>query len=176
MNFKQTFLEGAYVVALEELREQRGFFARSFCREEFQAHGLDPDVSQCNISFNERRGTLRGMHYQSPPFEEAKLVRCTRGAIFDVIIDIRTDSKTYKRTFAIELTADNRKMLFVPKGFAHGFQTLQDDSEVFYQMSDSYRPGVGRGIRWNDPVLAIDWPISAPILSEQDANYPDWRE
>lgn len=176
MIFQDTNLNGVSIIDVEELHDERGFFGRSFCREEFEAHDLDPNVSQCNISYNERRGTLRGMHFQRPPFEEAKLVRCTRGAIYDVIIDIRPESPTYRQTLGVELTADNRRMVFVPKGLAHGFQALSDGAEVFYQMSAPYRAEAGCGIRWNDSAFAIDWPITDPILSARDSSYPDWRE
>ena len=174
MIFLPTSLRGACIIDPQRLEDDRGFFARTFCREEFSAHGLKPDFVQCNISFNVRKGTLRGMHYQDKPYEEAKLVRCTRGAIFDVIVDIRKDSPTYRQWVGVELTADNRRMLYVPEGFAHGFQTLEDDSEVFYQMAQMYRPESARGIRWNDPTFDIRWPSSANVISARDAGYPDF--
>jgi dTDP-4-dehydrorhamnose 3,5-epimerase len=164
-------LEGAFVVEPELLEDERGFFARSFCRDEFVAHGLDPSVAQCNVSFNRQRGTLRGLHYQATPHEEAKLVRCTRGAIWDVIVDLRESSATRYRWFAAELTADNRRALYAPAGFAHGFQTLADGSEVFYQMSASYHPESARGVRWDDPAIGITWPIRDPVLSTRDRSY-----
>lgn len=172
MKFVPTSLEGAFVVEPELLEDERGCFARSFCRDEFVAHGLDPAVIQCNISFNRRRGTLRGLHYQVKPHEEAKLVRCTRGAVWDVIVDLREGSPTLYRWFATELTAENRRALYVPRGFAHGFQTLVDDSELFYQMSEFYHPESARGVRWDDPVIGISWPLRDPVLSLRDRSYP----
>jgi dTDP-4-dehydrorhamnose 3,5-epimerase len=154
------------------LSDERGMFARSFCQNEFAKHGLDTVVAQCNVSFNRRRGTLRGLHFQSEPRAEAKLVRCTRGAVWDVIVDLRAGSGTRHQWFATQLNAENHTALYVPRGFAHGFQTLVDDSEVFYQMSEYYQPQLSRGVRWNDPVLGIDWPISRPILSERDRQLP----
>jgi dTDP-4-dehydrorhamnose 3,5-epimerase len=172
VKFAETPLAGAFVVEIEPLKDERGLFARSFCRKEFEAHGLDPAVAQCNVSHNVKRGTLRGLHYQAPPYEEAKLVRCTRGAIWDVIVDLREGSKTRLQWFAAELSADNHRALYVPRGFAHGFQTLADDSEVFYQMSEFYRPDGARGIRWNDPSIGIRWPLAEPILSARDRDLP----
>jgi dTDP-4-dehydrorhamnose 3,5-epimerase len=160
------------LVELDLKDDERGFFARSFCREEFLAHGLKAAVSQCNVSWNRTKGTLRGLHYQASPHEEAKLVRCTRGAIWDVIVDVRRESDNYLRWYAAELTAENRHALYIPEGFAHGFQTLLDDSEVLYYMSDAYHPEAARGLRWNDPKLAIHWPLARPILSARDASYP----
>lgn len=175
MKFFATELAGAYVVELERLEDERGFFARTFCRDEFTAHGLSSVFVQCNVSFNLRRGALRGMHYQEKPHEEAKLVRCTRGAVYDVIVDIRKDSPTYKRWIAVELAADQDRMLYIPEGFAHGFQTLEDGSEVFYQMSEMYHPECARGLRWNDPAIGIRWPLADPIVSERDARYADFQ-
>lgn len=175
MKFFATELAGAYVVELERLEDERGFFARTFCRDEFTAHGLSSVFVQCNVSFNLRRGALRGMHYQEKPHEEAKLVRCTRGAVYDVIVDIRKDSPTYKRWIAVELAADQDRMLYIPEGFAHGFQTLEDGSEVFYQMSEMYHPECARGLRWNDPAIGIRWPLPDPIVSERDARYADFQ-
>jgi len=172
VRFEQTPLIGGFTIDLERLEDDRGFFARSFCQEEFLARGLDPVVAQCSVSFNARRGTLRGLHYQAKPHEEAKLVRCTRGAIWDVIVDLREQSATRYHWHAAELTADNRRALYVPRGFAHGFQTLTDDSEVFYQMSEFYHPECARGIRWNDPILAIPWPVADPIVSPRDRKFP----
>ena len=156
----------------ELLEDERGSFARSFCQGEFRAHGLDPVIAQCNISFNKRRGVLRGLHYQVKPHEEVKLVRCTRGAIWDVIVDLREGAPTRYRWFATELTADNRRALYIPRGFAHGFQTLADNSEVFYQMSEFYHPESARGVRWNDPVIGIAWPLADPVVSPRDRSYP----
>ncbi len=172
MRFSPTPLAGAFLIELEPVRDERGFFARSWCREEFSAHGLNPRLTQCNISFNIERGTLRGMHYQAAPHWEAKLVRCTRGAVYDVIIDLREDSPTFKKWFAVELTARNRKMLYVPEGFAHGYQTLVDNCEVFYQVSEAYRPELARGVRWDDPAFGIFWPIANPSLSAKDRDCP----
>jgi dTDP-4-dehydrorhamnose 3,5-epimerase len=171
LKFQPTPLAGSFVIELERIEDERGFFARSFCQEEFRAHGLVPLVAQCNVSWNRRKATLRGLHFQAKPHEEAKLVRCTRGAIWDVIVDLRDDSPTRLRWHALELTADNRLGLYVPEGFAHGFQTLQDDSEVLYQMGESFHPDLARGLPWNDPKLAIAWPLPDPILSERDRSY-----
>jgi dTDP-4-dehydrorhamnose 3,5-epimerase len=167
-------LLGAYVLETQPIVDERGSFARTWCREEFRALGLNTMVEQCSTSFNRTRGTLRGMHFQAIPHEEVKLVRCTRGAVYDVILDLRKDSATFGRWFAVELTADNGKMLYIPCGFAHGFQTLDDQSEVFYQISEKYHPEAARGVRWNDPVLGIKWPISNPNLSERDRDFPDF--
>ncbi len=175
MIFSPTGLPGAFLLELQKLQDERGFFARSFCVREFTAQGLEPRVSQCNISFNARRGTLRGLHYQEAPREEAKLIRCTAGAIHDVIVDLRPHSATYLKHFGARLDARNRRMLFVPAGFAHGFLTLEDDTEVFYQMSEFYAPESARGIRWDDPALGIDWPLRPTVLSERDGSYPDWQ-
>ena len=172
MIFTPTKLDGSYLIEPERLEDERGFFARTWCREEFETHGLDPNLAQCNISFNKRKGTLRGMHYQAPPHEEAKLVRCTRGAIYDVIVDLRPDSETYQRWTSAELSAENRAMLYVPKGFAHGFQTLVDNAEVFYQMSECYHRESARGLRWDDPAVGIEWPAVADrIISPNDCAY-----
>ncbi len=174
MIFTETPLRGAYRVDLKRLEDERGFFARSWCQREFIELGLDPCVVQCNISFNKHKGTLRGMHFQVPPFAEAKLVRCTRGAIDDVIVDLRSDSPTYLEWISVELTADNRSALYIPKGFAHGFQTLADDSEIFYQMSEFYAPEAARGFRWNDPAFGISWNLPISVISEKDAILPEY--
>jgi dTDP-4-dehydrorhamnose 3,5-epimerase len=174
MKFLPTALEGAFVIETERLTDERGFFARTFCRDEFAARGLRTDFVQCNISFNVRKGILRGMHYQIKPHEEAKLVRCTRGEIFDVIIDIRKQSPTYARWIGLDLSAENRRMLYIPEGFAHGFQTLTDASEVFYQMAEVFQPESARGVRWNDPAFGIRWPLPNAILSARDAAFPDF--
>ena len=174
MIFTETELKGAYVIELEENTDERGFFARSWCINEAKAHGLDPTVVQCNISYNRKKLTLRGMHYQIAPRAEAKLVRCTRGAIYDVIIDMRRDSRTFKQWTGIELSGFNRKMFFVPQGFAHGFLTVEDDTEVFYQMSEFYSPNHARSIRWNDPLFNISWPAVPAVLSEKDKAIPDF--
>jgi dTDP-4-dehydrorhamnose 3,5-epimerase len=174
--FKETRLKGAYIIEVECLDDERGFFARTFCQKEFEQHGLNSSVVQCNISYNRKKGTLRGMHYQVAPYGEAKLVTCITGSIYDVIIDLRADSTTYCKWLAVELSARRgRSMLYIPEGFAHGFQTLEDDTEVFYQMSQFYAPEYGRGIKWNDPFFAIQWPDGPRILSERDQGYPDFH-
>jgi dTDP-4-dehydrorhamnose 3,5-epimerase len=174
MRFRTTPLAGLFVVEVEKREDERGYFARTFCTEEFAAAGLPTSFPQCNTSFNQRLGTLRGLHYQDAPFPEAKLVRCTRGAIFDVAVDLRPNSSTRCQGFGTTLTADNATMLFIPEGFAHGFQTLEDATEVFYQMGESYRGDLARGVRWNDPAFGIKWPIPAPMLSPRDSGYPDF--
>lgn len=176
MKFTETKLGGAYLIEPKRLEDERGFFARSFCQNEFKAHGLNPRVVQCNISYNKHKGTLRGMHYQVAPMAEAKLVRCTRGAIYDVIIDLRPESPTYCQWAPVELTADNRRMLYIPEGFAHGFQTLEDDTEVFYQVSEFYTPDCERGVRWDDPVFGIEWPETPTLISKKDKNYFSWTK
>jgi dTDP-4-dehydrorhamnose 3,5-epimerase len=174
MFFNETKLRGAFVIGLDRKVDQRGFFARTFCVQEFEAHGLNPRVVQCNLSYNRQRGTLRGMHWQAPPSTEAKLVRATRGAVLDVIVDLRPESATYLQHVAIELSADNRRMLYIPEGFAHGFQSLEDDSEVIYQMSEFYAPEQARGARWNDPAFGIVWPLPDPIMNDRDRTWPDY--
>src|SRR3972149_8591349 len=164
MIFEETILKGAFLIKPERLEDERGFFARVWCRKEFDAHGLGTTLVQCNVSFNASKWTLRGLHYQTPPHEEAKLVRCTLGAIYDVIVDLRPDSPTYLKHFAVELTQDNRKMLYVPEGCAHGFQTLADGTEVLYQMSEFYSPECSTGHRWNDPAFGIDWPLEVSVI------------
>lgn len=173
MKFSEARLPGAWLIEIDRLEDERGFFARSFCQREFQEHGLDSSVAQCNISQNCLQGTLRGMHFQLPPFAEAKLVRCTRGAIYDAIIDLRPASSAFLRWEAFELSAADYRMLYVPKGFAHGFLTLQDDSEVFYQMSEFYAPQAARGVRWDDPLFGIEWPAPVRCISPKDGAYPD---
>ena len=176
MIFTATALEGVYVIEPEQLKDHRGFFARTWCQREFDQHGLETELVQCSISFNEKSGTLRGMHYQTAPFQEVKVVRCTMGSIVDVIIDLRPDSPSFKMHFAIMLSAQNRKMLYIPKGFAHGFQTLEDHSEIFYQMNQFYASECARGIRWDDPAFGIRWPMDNPIMHERDRTYADFRE
>lgn len=174
MIFTESKLKGAFIIDLEKIEDDRGFFARAWCSKEFEAHGLSPHMVQTNLSYNKRRGTLRGLHYQAGGDEEAKLMRCIRGAMYDVIVDLRPDSPTYLQWFGIELTAENRRMLYVPEGFAHGYQTLVDNTEVIYPVSQFYSPASGRGVRWNDPALVIEWPIpDNPVISEQDRNWPD---
>lgn len=171
MRFTETRLKGAFIIEPERLEDERGFFARTFCQKEFEVHGLNPRLVQCNISYNKHKGTLRGMHYQVAPMAEAKLVSCTRGAIYDVIIDLRPESPTYCQWLVEELNAENRKMIYIPEGFAHGFQTLKDDTEVFYQMSEFYSPEHARGVRWDNPVFGIEWALDTKIISEKDKNY-----
>ncbi len=193
MIFKETKLKGAYIIELERLEDERGFFARSFCVNEFKKHSIDFKIVQCNISYNKKKGTLRGMHYQIKPYEEAKLVSCIRGTIYDVIIDLRPDSPTYCQWFAVELTAvsseqkavsspanrslltANYKTLYVPEGFAHGFQTLEKNTVVFYQMSEFFHPECARGVRWDDKAFRITWPLSDIIISDRDNAYVFWR-
>lgn len=172
MRFEETPLSGAFAIDLELLEDDRGFFARSFCTREFEEHGLEPAVVQCNISYNHRAGTLRGMHYQLPPATEAKLVRCIRGAIHDVIVDLRPGSPTYLEHYGIELSADNRTALYVPTLFAHGYQALTDGAEVLYQVSTAYSPGHERGLRHDDPALGIAWPAPVTVLSDKDRGWP----
>lgn len=171
MIFSETKLKGAFIIEPERIGDERGFFARTFCHKEFEDHGLNPKVVQCNVSFNTKRGTLRGMHYQVAPYEEAKLVRCTRGAIYDVILDLRQESITFGKWEATELTEENRKMVYAPEGFAHGFQTLEDNTEVLYQMSEFYHPECARGVRWNDLTFSIEWPIDVKTISEKDKSF-----
>ncbi|HEY5344213.1 MAG TPA: dTDP-4-dehydrorhamnose 3,5-epimerase [Solirubrobacteraceae bacterium] len=177
MRFVETPLPGAWAIELEEIEDDRGWFARTFDAEEFRARGLNPDVVQCNASFNHRRGTLRGMHYQAEPHGESKLVRCVRGAIFDVAVDLRPDSPTGRAWHGVELSAENRLAFYIPAGLAHGFQTLTDNSEVLYQMGDPYVPEAARGVRWDDPAFGIEWPEpdGERIISERDAGYPDFK-
>ena len=175
MIFKETKLSGAFVIDMEPIRDSRGFFARACCQTEFKAHGLTAHFVQANITLSANRGTFRGMHYQIAPHEEVKLVRCTRGAILDVIVDLRAESPTYRQWLGTELTADNHKMIYIPGGFAHGYQILMDDTEVFYQVGQFYAPQYERGIRWNDPAFAIQLPITQGlILSEKDKSWPDF--
>ena len=174
MLFTPLPLAGAFTVAPERHQDSRGWFARTFCQEEFAAHGLAASFVQCSTSFNGRRGTLRGMHLQRAPHEEVKLVRCTRGAVFDVLLDLRPQSPSFCRWHAVELSADNGLAVYIPAGFAHGFQTLVDRSEVFYQIAEFYHPEAAIGVRWDDPAFAIEWPIRPPILSDRDATYEDF--
>lgn len=172
--FTETKLNGAVVIEPKRLEDERGFFARTWCQREFEAQGLNRQLVQCSISFNKKKGTLRGIHYQAAPFEEAKLVRCTSGSIYDVVIDLRPQSKTFKQHIAEILTANNRKAFYVPEGFAHGFLTLEDNTEVFYQMSEFYSAEHAQGVRWNDPAFGIVWPLSPTVMSERDRNYADF--
>jgi dTDP-4-dehydrorhamnose 3,5-epimerase len=176
MRFVETPLAGAWIIELDLLSDERGWFARTFDGEEFEAHGMNPVVIQCNASFNARRGTLRGMHFQANPYGESKLVRCTRGAIFDVAVDVRPKSATLRRWHGTELSAENRRAFYIPPGLAHGFQTLTDDCEVLYQMGERYVADAARGVRWDDPTFGIEWPESdgERIISGRDASYPDF--
>lgn len=175
MRFLETRLPGAYVIELEKHEDDRGFFARTWCRREFEAQGLNVDVVQANVSLSHRKGTLRGMHYQADPHGETKLLRCTKGALHDVIIDVRPDSPTHGQWLAVELTADNYRMLYVPEGFAHGFQTLTDDVEVTYQVTQFYTPGAERGVRYDDPAFGIDWPLPVTEITDKDRSWPDYE-
>jgi dTDP-4-dehydrorhamnose 3,5-epimerase len=175
MIFKDTGIHGVLVIEPERHEDERGFFARTWDPDEFAERGLNPELAQCSISFNRAPGTLRGLHYQAAPHEEAKLVRCTSGAIFDVAVDLRPDSSTFRDWFGVELSAENRLALYVPEGCAHGFLTLADDSEVHYQISQAYAPDAGRGVRWDDPAFAIRWPGDVVVINERDRSYPDFR-
>jgi dTDP-4-dehydrorhamnose 3,5-epimerase len=176
MIFQETELRGAFLIGMEPIGDKRGFFARAWCQREFEEHGLITHFVQANITFSPQRGTLRGMHYQIAPHQEVKLVRCTQGATYDVIIDLRPESPTYGRWLGSELTADNRKMVYIPAGFAHGYQILVDGSEVFYQVGQFYAPEYERGIRWDDPAFGIEWPLDGPlVLSQKDRNWPDYE-
>jgi dTDP-4-dehydrorhamnose 3,5-epimerase len=174
MIFTATTIAGAYVIDLERTTDERGFFARTFSTAEFDAHGLDPRVAQCSVSYNPRRLTLRGMHYQVAPHEEAKLIRCTRGAVFDVIVDLRRESPSFRQWFGAELSADSRRSMFVPPGCAHGLLTLVDDTEVLYQISTAYAAESARGVRWNDTTFGIQWPERPRVISARDRDYPDF--
>jgi dTDP-4-dehydrorhamnose 3,5-epimerase len=169
MIFTETNLKGAFIIDVEERQDTRGFFARTFCMKEFEEHGLKPTVAQCNLSFNHKKGTLRGMHYQIAPATETKLVRCTRGAIYDVIIDMRPESPTYLSHIGVELTAENRRALYIPEMFAHGYQALTDGAEVVYQVGEFYTPGYERGLRYDDPILGIEWSLPISEISAKDA-------
>jgi dTDP-4-dehydrorhamnose 3,5-epimerase len=175
MIFTETKIKGVYIIGPELLTDERGFFARSFCKEEFQKHGLDTDIVQCNISYNKKKGTLRGMHYQVPPFEEAKIVSCTKGSIYDVVVDLRKESLTYCQWVSTELSEKNFKMMYIPKGCAHGFQTLEDEAIVYYQMTEFFHPECARGVRWDDPAIGIIWPVPARIISEKDQKSVDLK-
>jgi dTDP-4-dehydrorhamnose 3,5-epimerase len=172
VRFQETELPGAFVIEPERIEDHRGFFARTWCIREFADHGLSTDLVQCNVSYNARKGTLRGMHYQVAPHAEVKLVRCTRGSILDAIVDVRPESPTFHRWVGVELSAENGRMLYIPGGFAHGFQTLEDGSEVFYQMSTFYHPESARGLRWDDPTVGIGWPLDVQVISGKDQGFP----
>jgi dTDP-4-dehydrorhamnose 3,5-epimerase len=176
MIFSETNLRGAYIIDIECAEDERGYFARTFCRKEFEERGLNPAVAQCSISYNRRKGTLRGLHYQAPPHAEAKVVTCLAGAVYDVIIDLRAESETFRRWFGISLSGQGRRrMVYVPEGFAHGFETLEDHSMVAYQIAEFYTPESARGIRWDDPAFAVRWPEDPQVISERDKSYPDFR-
>jgi dTDP-4-dehydrorhamnose 3,5-epimerase len=174
VKFCSTPIAGAYLIELDRMNDERGFFARTFCRDEFAAHGLHREFVQGNVSFNARKGTLRGLHFQARPHEEAKLVSCTRGAIYDVIVDLRRQSSSFRRWASFDLTAENHRLLYIPEGVAHGFQSIEDGTEVSYLMTEMYHPDLARGVRWNDPAFAIHWPIADRIVSARDAGYPDF--
>jgi dTDP-4-dehydrorhamnose 3,5-epimerase len=174
MIFTELPLPGAFVVDIERITDERGFFARGGCRKEFEAHGLISESVQMNIGFSPRKGTLRGMHYQVSPHGEIKLVRCTRGAVCDVIVDLREESRTFKRWHAVELSADNHRMIYVPEGFAHGYLTLAEDTEIYYNTTRFYHPESARGVRFDDPAFAIEWPRPPVMISEKDKSYPDF--
>ncbi|MDX1742270.1 MAG: dTDP-4-dehydrorhamnose 3,5-epimerase [Ruegeria sp.] len=172
MIFTETHLRGAYLVELQEISDDRGFFARAFCANEFEKHGLKPAIAQINLSYNEKKGTMRGLHYQQAPATEAKFMRCINGAIYDVIVDMRPDSETYLQHFGTELSAENRRALYVPEMFAHGYLALTDGAQAYYSASEFYTPGVEQGLRYNDPALGIQWPQPVTIVSEKDAGWP----
>jgi dTDP-4-dehydrorhamnose 3,5-epimerase len=172
--FTEAKLRGVFVIDPERHEDERGYFARTWCRREFAEHGLSTDLAQCSVSFNKRKGTLRGIHYQAVPHEEAKLVRCTRGAVYDVVLDLRPDSPTFTQWIAAELSAANGRMLYIPEGYAHGFQTMTDDTEVFYQIAEFYHAELTRGVRWNDPAFAVRWPFPPVVMSARDQSYPDF--
>ncbi len=174
MIFTETKLKGSFVIELEKIEDKRGFFARIWDKKKFEEHGLDSNFVQCSISFSKKKGTVRGMHYQNVPHEEAKLIRCTKGKIFDVIIDLRPQSKTFKEWVGMELSDKNYKMLYAPKGFAHGFQTLVDNTEVFYQVSQYYMSDYSKGVRWNDPAFGIKWILTPTVISKRDQSYTDF--
>jgi dTDP-4-dehydrorhamnose 3,5-epimerase len=175
MIFQKTKLPGVVEIRLERNNDERGFFARSWCQREFAEHGLNPKLVQCNISFNARKGTLRGLHYQAAPHPEAKLIRCIKGAIYDVVLDLRSDSPTFKNWVGVVLSSSDRNMIYVPEGCGHGFLTLEDEAEVFYQMSEFYYPELGRGVRWDDPAFRIEWPGRIEVISERDRSYPSFE-
>ena len=174
MKFLSKKLAGVFEVRLEPRADHRGFFARTWCGDEFARNGLTAKIAQSSVSFNKQKGTLRGMHYQAAPYEEAKLVRCTSGSIYDVAVDLRPDSATYKEWIGVVLSAAERNMLYVPEGCAHGFLTLENESEVFYEISEFYQEGSGRGVRWDDPAFGIVWPEAVQVISERDRTYPDF--
>jgi dTDP-4-dehydrorhamnose 3,5-epimerase len=176
MLFTETDVKGVYIIELEPISDDRGFFARSWCKKEFEEHHLNPNIVQINIGFSIRQGTLRGIHYQNEPYGEVKLVRCTTGAIFDVAVDLRPDSPTYKKWVGAELTAENRKMLYVPEGCGHGYQTLESNTEILYQTSQLYCREAARGLRFDDPAFGVRWPLPIQVISDQDKSWADYLE
>lgn len=174
MKFEKTRLEGSWIIDINKQEDERGFFARTFCQREFLEHGLNTRLAQCNVSYNRKKGTFRGMHLQVSPFQEAKLVQCTSGRIYDIIIDLRPESPTYLQHLGVTLSAQEYRMLYIPEGFAHGFLTLEENTNVFYQMSEFYAPECARGFRWNDPAFGITLPADIIVISERDANYPNF--
>jgi dTDP-4-dehydrorhamnose 3,5-epimerase len=175
VDFAETKVQGAFHITPEKISDERGFFARTWSEREFAERGLDSRLVQCSLSFNTRQGTLRGMHYQRAPHAETKLVRCTRGLVYDVVLDLREKSPTFKKWDAVTLSADNHEMLYIPKGCAHGFQTLSADAEVFYQMSEFYQPASAAGVRWNDSFFGIEWPLEVTVIAKRDAAYADYK-
>jgi len=176
MIFTETELTGAYIIEIEKLEDERGFFARTWDKKIFEENGLNSRVTQCDISFNKLKGTIRGMHFQIPPYEEAKIVNCIKGKIFDVIIDLRSGSGTYQKWVSVELSDQNKKMLYIPEGFAHGFQTLEDNTLVYYQISEVYSPEQARGVRWDDKAFQIEWPLKKTVISRKDLSYKPFRK
>jgi dTDP-4-dehydrorhamnose 3,5-epimerase len=176
VRFTPTALAGAWLIDVEPAEDERGYFARTWCRREFAEHGIDCEFVQASVSYNRAAGTLRGMHFQRSPHDESKLIRCVRGALYDVIVDVRRDSGTYGHWFGVELSAENRRALFVPEGFAHGFVTLVDRTEVFYQISAYYTPGHAAGLRYDDPALAIEWPVEVKVIADKDREWPDFAD
>lgn len=176
MEFQKTLLEGAFIVKVKRLEDERGYFGRVFCEDEFKDQGLDPKIVQANMSTNKLKGTLRGMHYQNEPYQETKFIRCVRGSLFDIIIDLRETSATYMQSFGVELSEDNAKALYVPRGFAHGFITLKDNTTALYMVSQRYHPDAESGIRWNDPLFKLDWPIEPICVSSKDQTWPDFSK
>jgi dTDP-4-dehydrorhamnose 3,5-epimerase len=174
MDFSEAPLKGAFLIRLRKIADHRGYFARGWCRDELAQQGLNPDMVQLNVGFSHTKGTIRGLHFQRPPHQEAKLVRCTRGAIFDVIVDLRPDSPTRGQWFGAELTAENSEMMYAPEGFAHGYQTLSDDTEAYYMTSAPYAPAAATGVRYNDPAFGIAWPLPVTVISEPDQRWPDY--
>jgi dTDP-4-dehydrorhamnose 3,5-epimerase len=175
MKFSAAPIEGAWLIDLEPHHDERGFFARTWCRQELAAHGLETEIAQESLSHNRQRGTLRGLHVQQAPHEETKIVRCPHGRVFDVIVDVRTTSTTYKKWFGVELSAENRRAIYIPPGVAHGFQTLSDDTDVAYLISEFHTPAAARGARYDDPAFDVAWPLAVSVISERDLNWPDFE-